>query len=57
MGVHTPARSPQFKGSHERVYGSVDWKLPYQDGKTAAFFASGGLVGVELRTGRPAWRH
>ncbi len=37
VGVHTPARSPQFKGSYERVFGSVDWKLPYQDGKTAAF--------------------
>lgn len=37
VGVHTPARSPQFKGSYERVYGPVDWKLPFQDGKTPAF--------------------
>jgi hypothetical protein len=37
VGVHTPSRSPQFRASYERVYGSLDWKLPYQDGKTAAF--------------------
>lgn len=37
VGVHTPARTPQFRASYERVYGSVDWKLPFQDGKTAAF--------------------
>jgi dienelactone hydrolase len=37
VGVHTPARSPQFKGSYERVYGALDWKLPFQDGKTTAF--------------------
>jgi hypothetical protein len=37
VGVHTPAGSPQFRGSYERVYGSLAWKLPYQDGKTAAF--------------------
>jgi len=37
VGVHTPARSPQFKGSYEQVYGSLDWKLPIADGKTPAF--------------------
>lgn len=37
VGVHTPSRSPQFKGSYEQVYGSLDWKLPYADGKTLAF--------------------
>jgi hypothetical protein len=37
VGVHTPARSPQFRGSYERVYGALDWKLSYQDGRTPAF--------------------
>lgn len=37
VGVHTPARSPQFRGSYERVYGALDWKLPFQDGSTPAF--------------------
>lgn len=37
VGVHTPARSPQFRGSYEQVYGKVDWGLKFQDGKTAAF--------------------
>ena len=37
VGVHTPARTPQFRASYERVYGALDWKLPFQDGKTAAF--------------------
>jgi hypothetical protein len=37
VGVHTPARSPQFRGSYEQVYGLLDWKVPYQDGKTPAF--------------------
>jgi hypothetical protein len=37
VGVHIPARSPQFKGSYEGVYGQLDWKLPFQDNKTPAF--------------------
>ncbi|MFI5381347.1 MAG: alpha/beta hydrolase family protein, partial [Tepidisphaerales bacterium] len=37
VGVHTPARSPQFKNSYEQVYGNAEWKLPFQDGKTPAF--------------------
>jgi hypothetical protein len=37
VGVHTPSRSPQFKGSYEQVYGNLEWKLPFQDGKTPAF--------------------
>ncbi len=37
VGVHTPSRTPQFKGSYARVYGAIDWRLPVEDGKTAAF--------------------
>jgi S-formylglutathione hydrolase FrmB len=37
VGVHSPARSPQFRGSYERVYGPLDWKISYQDGETPAF--------------------
>ncbi|MFQ6131760.1 MAG: alpha/beta hydrolase family protein [Armatimonadota bacterium] len=37
VGVHTPARSPQFKGSYEGVYGKLEWQLNYEDGKTPAF--------------------
>ena len=37
VGVHDPARSPQFKGSYEAVYGNLDWRPMYQDGKTPAF--------------------
>src|ERR1043166_2993994 len=46
VGVHTPARSPQFKGSYERVYGNVDWKMLFQDAKTPAFeyFDDGAFV-------------
>ncbi len=37
VGVHDPARSPQFRGSYEQVYGKLDWGLKYQDGRTPAF--------------------
>jgi hypothetical protein len=37
VGVHRPAESPQFASSYERVYGSVEWKLLFQDRKTRAF--------------------
>ena len=37
VGVHDPARSPQFTGSYEEVYGRLDWKINYQDGRTPAF--------------------
>jgi hypothetical protein len=37
VGVHSPARSPQFRGSYERVFGQLDWKLPGPDGRTPAF--------------------
>lgn len=37
VGVHIPARSPQFRGSYEGVYGDLKWKLPFQDRKTPAF--------------------
>jgi len=37
VGVHTPSRSAQFKGSYEQVYGNVEWKLAFADGKTPAF--------------------
>lgn len=37
VGVHRPAESPQFSSSYERVYGTVEWRLLYQDRKTRAF--------------------
>ena len=37
VGVHRPADSPQFTGSYERVYGRIEWRLPFQDRKTGAF--------------------
>ncbi len=37
VGVHSPARTPQFRGSYERVYGNVQWQLPYGPGKVSAF--------------------
>jgi hypothetical protein len=37
VGVHSPSRSPQFRGSYERVYGNLPWQLPYGDGKASAF--------------------
>lgn len=37
VGVHIPARSPQFRGSYERVFGSLDWKIPFEGGSTPAF--------------------
>lgn len=37
VGVHDPARSPQFRNSYEQVYGLLDWHLNYQDGRTPAF--------------------
>ncbi len=32
VGVHNPAKSPQFKGSYERVYGKESWAVKFQDG-------------------------
>jgi pimeloyl-ACP methyl ester carboxylesterase len=32
VGVHNPARSPQFKGSYERVYGKPEWGVKFEDG-------------------------
>lgn len=37
VGVHRPAESPQFASSYERVYGTAEWRLLYQDRKTKAF--------------------
>jgi hypothetical protein len=37
VGVHVPANSPQFTSSYIGSYGPVEWRLPFQDGKTAAF--------------------
>ncbi|HXX95402.1 MAG TPA: hypothetical protein VEN81_17400, partial [Planctomycetota bacterium] len=37
VGVHSPSRSPQFRGSYEHVYGNFPWQLPYSDGKSSAF--------------------
>ena len=35
VGVHTPARTPQFRGSYERVYGKLAWKLKMDNGSPA----------------------
>ena len=32
VGVHIPAMSPQFKKSYEKVYGRMEWGLPFEDG-------------------------
>ncbi len=32
VGVHVPAKTPQFKGSYERVYGKIDWGVKFEDG-------------------------
>jgi len=37
VGVHVPGNSPQFTSSYIQSYGPVEWRLPFQDGKTAAF--------------------
>jgi pimeloyl-ACP methyl ester carboxylesterase len=37
VGVHDPTHSPHFQGSYEQVYGTLDWQLKYQDGRTPAF--------------------
>jgi pimeloyl-ACP methyl ester carboxylesterase len=37
VGVHRPAESPQFSSSYERVYGTAEWRLLFQDRKSRAF--------------------
>ena len=32
VGVHTPEKSPQFKGSYAGVYGEPDWGVKFEDG-------------------------
>ena len=32
VGVHNPAKSPQFKGSYARVYGQPEWGVKFEDG-------------------------
>jgi hypothetical protein len=32
VGVHDPAKTPQFKGSYEGVYGRIDWGCKFEDG-------------------------
>lgn len=32
VGVHDPARSPQFAGSYARVFGEPDWGVRFEDG-------------------------
>ena len=32
VGVHDPARSPQFAGSYARVYGPREWDVRFEDG-------------------------
>jgi len=32
VGVHNPAKSPQFKGSYARCYGEPDWGVKFEDG-------------------------
>jgi pimeloyl-ACP methyl ester carboxylesterase len=36
VGIHVPANS-NFANSYAASYGSVEWRLPFQDRKTAAF--------------------
>jgi hypothetical protein len=31
VGIHTPARSPQFKGSYAQVFGEPDWLVRFED--------------------------
>jgi pimeloyl-ACP methyl ester carboxylesterase len=37
VGVHVPGNSPQFTSSYIHSYGPLEWRLPFMDGKTAAF--------------------
>ncbi len=37
VGVHTPARSPGFRGSYERVYGKLEWGLKFENTNIPAF--------------------
>jgi len=32
VGVHVPARSPQFRSSYRRVYGDPSWGIKFEDG-------------------------
>ncbi len=32
VGVHTPEKSPQFKGSYANVYGEPEWNVKFEDG-------------------------
>lgn len=32
VGVHNPAKTPQFKGSYARVYGPPEWGIKFEDG-------------------------
>ncbi len=32
VGVHNPAKTPQFKGSYARVYGQPEWGVKFEDG-------------------------
>jgi len=32
VGVHDPARTPQFKGSYARVYGRREWNVKFENG-------------------------
>lgn len=32
VGVHVPARSPQFAGSYAQVYGPPEWNVRFEDG-------------------------
>lgn len=34
VGVHVPSRSPQFRGSYERVWGSREWDVKFEDGNS-----------------------
>jgi len=32
VGVHTPAKTPQFKGSYANSYGEPEWQVKFEDG-------------------------
>ena len=35
VGVHNPAKTPQFKGSYARCYGQPEWGVKFEDGAPA----------------------
>jgi hypothetical protein len=54
VGVHVPARTPQFLGSYELCYGRKDWKLEHESGLTAfEYFDDAAWVRSHPQVGMP----